>query len=110
MPFPRQRSTSYKKRSRRTPSGRKVMHYSQAPGSKHTCAICTSVLRGVARKNKRLPRLTKTQRRPERKFGGILCANCVEQIIKEKTRLETGAISREDVPLARLKYLDKLSA
>jgi len=109
MPFPRQRSRSARRHQRKTPSGKVVTHYLRTKGSKHTCAICSAILQAVAVKSKKLPRLTKTQRRPERKLAGVLCGNCVERIIKEKTRLEMGSISREDVPLSHLKYIDKLS-
>ena len=110
MPFPRQRSTSQKKKTHRTPSGRVSTLYSQGKGSKHSCAICHTLLSAVMVRSKALKRATKTQRRPERKFGGVLCASCVETLIKEKTRLETGSISREEVSLAHLKYLDRLKA
>ena len=110
MPFPRQRSTSMTKTMRRIPSGKAVMHYGRKKGARHICGVCSTLLQAVAVRSKRLHRLTKTQRRPERKFAGVLCAHCVESIVKEKTRLETGAISREDVPLSHLKYIDKMSS
>ncbi len=110
MPLPYQRNTSAKQRQRKTPSGRISVTFQRSKGDKHICAICSTTLQAVARRSKQLKRLTKTQKRPERKFAGVLCANCVQSIIKQKTRLETGAISREDVPLALLKYLDRLSA
>jgi large subunit ribosomal protein L34e len=86
------------------------MHYGRKRGAKHTCAVCSAILQATAVKSKKLARLTKTQRRPERKFGGLLCSNCVESLVKEKTRLEMGSISREDVPLKHLKYIDKMTS
>ncbi|MFH0712992.1 MAG: 50S ribosomal protein L34e [Candidatus Micrarchaeota archaeon] len=107
MPFPRHRSTSAKQRTRRTPLGRVSTTYSRKKGSKNVCAICRTILHSVMVRSKKLKRASKTQKRPERKFAGVLCGGCVEQIVKEKTRIETGAISREDVPLSHLKYFSK---
>ncbi|MBI4406458.1 50S ribosomal protein L34e [Candidatus Micrarchaeota archaeon] len=109
MPFPRHRSRSSKKHLRRVPSGRVVIHYQQGRGKKHVCAICSSRLPGVKPRSAKVKKLSKTEKRPERIFGGVLCSNCVQRLLKEKTRLETGAISAEDVALNHLKFLEKLS-
>ncbi len=109
MSFPWQRSRSSKKHMHRTPSGKTNVIYRRKRGAKHKCAICSSFLTGVPPRSK-LKRLRKTQRRPERMFGGVLCSNCVQHLVKQKTRLETGAISREDVSLNNLKFIDKLSS
>ncbi len=110
MPFPRQRSRSAKHRVRKTPGGKMSIRYKQGRGKKHKCAICPVLLQAVQPVSKKKKRLSKTEKRPERKFGGVLCGNCVSLLMKEKTRLEVGAISREEVPLNHLKYIDKLSS
>lgn len=76
---------------------------------KARCALCKKLLQAIpARSRAGLRKLSKTQKRPERVFGGVLCTQCVQQLIKEKTRLKAGVLKREGVPLSRLKYIDAL--
>lgn len=109
MVAPRLRSTSVRTRHRRSPGGKPVVIYKIRKPSRATCALCEEKLNAVPkRKGVELKKLSKTERRPERKFGGVLCASCTRAIIKFKTRLETGAISETDVPLNLLRYVNML--
>lgn len=98
-----------KKRKRKTPSGKPGVMYKRPKPSKKTCALCAGVLHGVPnRRPAALSKMTKSQRAPTRLYAGVLCAGCVEQIVKERTRLKAGFITKDDVPLDRLKYLELL--
>lgn len=109
MVAPRFRSTSVRVRHKRSPGGKRVVIYKNRKPSAATCAVCSLKLNAVPRrKGVELKKLSKTQRRPERKFGGVLCANCTRGVIKFKTRLETGAISESDVPLNLLRFVNSL--
>jgi len=100
------RSTSAKTRSRTTPSGRSIkMRKPKKPGAAH-CALCARILQAVPRRSRsQLAKLSKTEKRPERVYGGVLCAACSQQIVKEKTRLATGTLLRSEVPITHLKYI-----
>ena len=66
----------------RTPGGNVVVHYRRRKPAKAQCAVCGDVLKGVARANK-LRNLPKTDKRPERPYGGVLCSRCMRQKIRE---------------------------
>lgn len=72
------------------------------------CGLCGRKLQAVPKSPRNLLKASKTEKRPERKFGGVLCATCVETILKEKTRLSKGAIQENEVPLTHLKYIKML--
>ena len=55
-----------------------------------------------------MTKLSKTEKRPERVYGGVLCATCAQQIVKEKTRLASGVLLRSEVPITHLKYIEGL--
>ncbi len=72
---------------RKTPGNRVVKHYvKRKPGKAH-CASCGDVLKGVpqerAAKMKNMP---KSQKRPERPYGGQLCSKCLRLKLKAEIR------------------------
>ncbi len=71
------KSRTYRRVHVRTPGGRTVLHMKRRAPEKPHCADCGLVLQGVARA---LPfevgKLSKTERRPERPYGGVLCSAC----------------------------------
>ena len=98
-----------KKKMRRTPGGHTRPYYKLEKKGKGVCACCRKQLHGV--KNLSAPDLakfSKTEKRPERIFGGVLCGNCTRQIIKEKARLQSGVIGKEDVDLIHHKYISMM--
>ena len=98
-----------KKTLRRTPGGRLSVQYKPKKPSKATCPICGAKLFAVPNRSiVGMRRLAKTEKRPERVFGGVLCGNCVQQILKEKLRLQSGALTREDIGVVRMKYISML--
>ncbi|MFH0971047.1 MAG: 50S ribosomal protein L34e [Candidatus Micrarchaeota archaeon] len=109
MVAPRRRSTSSKKRSIKTPGGKVHVIYKPKRHSKPICAICATRLHGVPNRSiSGMAKLSKTQKRPERIFGGVLCGNCIRHLVKEKIRMESGNLSREEVGIVHLKYLDMM--
>ena len=81
----------------------KVIYKRDKPG-KAECAHCNARLHGVPRKQGvELAKLSKTQKRPQRPFGGILCASCTSRLIKVETRLKNGVMQpgQEDYKLLK---------
>jgi len=84
MPTPQQRSRSLRRIYRRLPSGKTAIHYERKKNKGAVCAICKKPLRGV--KTDDLFKYSKTEKRPERVFGGYLCHKCLELLIKQSLR------------------------
>ncbi len=109
MTTPARRSTSFKGISRRTPGGKTSLLGKLKKPSASRCALCGRLLAGVPRRRSSdLIRLSKTQKRPERAFGGVLCPADVAILVKEKTRLRLGEIDEHDVDITHLKYLRQM--
>jgi large subunit ribosomal protein L34e len=107
MPAPRNRQGTF--RNRASPGGKKVLKKKSEKPSKTRCALCAGVLGGVpCRAPSQLNKLAKTEKRPERPFGGVLCPKCLSQVIRDKVRLQQGIISKEDVDFRRLKFISSL--
>ncbi|MFH0922928.1 MAG: 50S ribosomal protein L34e [Candidatus Micrarchaeota archaeon] len=98
-----------KGRKRTTSRGHSSVSKNASKPSARKCALCGTKLHGVPNKSPGdLTKLAKTEKRPERVFGGVLCSGCVTRVLIEKTRLASKVITREDVPLYRLKFIDML--
>ncbi|VVB70497.1 50S ribosomal protein L34e [uncultured archaeon] len=106
MVSPRERSTSFRVRIRRTPGGNKGRISKQGKPSKAHCALTHDILHGVpTMKRGQLTKLSKTQKRPERKFGGVLSHKILRTLVKEKVRLQEGSISESEVQPTHMKYI-----
>lgn len=106
MPRPKERSRSRRKVSIRMPGGKtKVVSKKKIHPDKQRCAICKSVLQATHSDKK----MSKTQKRPERKFGGHLCHKCLDKVITHSTRLNEGVIAIDDVEIRYRPYVKKLS-
>lgn len=87
MPAPRYKSRSYKKVSKRISGNKTAIHYRRKKVSKHKCATCGALLNGVPRgRPAEMSKLAKTEKRPERPFGGYLCPKCLKRAMIEKAR------------------------
>ena len=84
MPRPALRSRSLRRIYVRTPGGNTVIHYERKRNGKAHCAICGAELNGV--KTNDLYKFSKTEKRPERKYGGVICHRCLEKLIKASVR------------------------
>lgn len=108
MPVEKRRGSA-KARHRATPGGRQSVVYKLKKHSPALCGLCGSKLHAVPRRAPpELTKLAKTERRPQRLFGGILCSRCSERILKEAVRLKYNAVKREEVPVTHLKYVAML--
>lgn len=94
-----------KKTQRKTPSGRTTTIYKNKKTGKPHCAICAKRLHGVPTE---LHKKALTEKRPERLFAGVLCGSCVQQLMKEKTRLHIKKLDKKDVPITHYNYLKQL--
>lgn len=73
------------------------------------CALCSARLHAVPKRSQgALRKLAKTQKRPQRVFGGVLCANCTRRVLMEKTRLKTGASQESELDLLRTRFIKAL--
>ncbi len=81
------RSRTFRRVYVRTPAGRNVLHHRRRKNGKPQCKDCGKELSGVARGTPaQIHRLSKTQRRPQRPYGGVLCSSCTRNLIKEQSR------------------------
>lgn len=72
---------------RRTPTGRVVIKIKKKKPRVARCACCGKPLHGIPRLNPaELRKLAKTERKPERAYGGYYCSACSRELFKEKAR------------------------
>ena len=87
MPAPRYRSRSLRKIFKRGPGNRTLIHYRKRKPSKAKCAKCGAILNGVPRgRPYEIRKLAKTEKRPERPYGGYLCPRCLRRLMIERAR------------------------
>jgi len=85
MPRPSQRSRSFRRVKVNTPSGSPRVHYLKRRPGPAKCRVCKKQLHGVPRKTPILmKKLAKTEKRPERPYGGNLCSSCTRDILRKK--------------------------
>lgn len=84
---PMYRSRSSRRIKKKLPGGRNVTHFAPRKPKAAHCAICGSELHGVPKDvTSKVRDMAKTYKRPERAFGGVLCARCTREEIKDKVR------------------------
>lgn len=76
-----------KKFKRRIPSGSVVIRRKKEKPKIAKCAWCKKPLHGVPKLSiSQMRKLSKTQKRPSRAYGGYLCSSCVREIFRENAR------------------------
>jgi len=71
----------------KTPGGENKIVYKRRKPSAAKCGKCGAILKGMPRLIPSLfNKLSKTQKRPERPYGGVFCSKCMRKKIKEKVR------------------------
>jgi len=80
-------ANKYRSRTQRrvfvkTPGGETRLTYRKRKESKQQCGECGADLKGIPRV--KISKLSKTQRRPERPYGGVLCSKCMRKKMVEK--------------------------
>jgi large subunit ribosomal protein L34e len=88
MPRPQYRSRSLRRVKKKMPGGTTRLVYDKRKPGVARCAICSIELKGIPRlrpfKARNAP---KTEKRPERAYGGFLCGSCLRLKLKEEARL-----------------------
>ncbi len=78
MPSPKERSRSWRRVHKKVAGSRTVLHYERKKPAKAKCGGCGVLLKGVPRglpyKMRTMP---KTNKRPQRPYGGVLCSACM---------------------------------
>lgn len=81
------KSRSLRRVKVKTPGNKLVTHYEQRKPDTATCSRCGVKLKGVPRLRKnQLKKKSKTEKRPSRPYGGVLCSKCSRELIKQKAR------------------------
>ena len=65
------------------------------------CAICNAKLAGTGQG-------ARTKKRPSRRFSGVLCHSCTEQVMKLKSRLDDKKLKPGQVDLAYKNYVEQV--
>ena len=90
------KSRTYRRVHVRTPGGRTVLHMKRRAPEKPHCANCRIVLHGVVRYRPfEVSKLSKTERRPERPYGGVLCSKCTRAKFTQESgnnKVEVGTL------------------
>ncbi|MFW5976886.1 MAG: 50S ribosomal protein L34e [Candidatus Nanoarchaeia archaeon] len=87
MPRGMYRSRTLRRKDVKTPGGKTVRRYKQRKPHVAHCGRCGAKLQGIPRIRASLfAKLTKSQKRPERPYGGVLCSRCLRDVIKTDTR------------------------
>lgn len=86
MPRRMFRTRSRKRKYVRTPGGRVVIHYEGEKRDFHHCARCGGIIHGIPREKDY--KLAHSERTIERYCGGMLCQNCLEEIIRARVAKE----------------------
>ena len=93
------RSTAVRKLKRRVQSGESREYYKRRlKKAKASCAICHSALRGISYG-------AKSERTPNRKFGGNLCHRCQAKVVVEAQRVREKSKSIDDVQMLYRRYV-----
>jgi len=93
MPSGKHKSRTFRRVFVKTPGNRTVLHHRKAKPKKATCSKCKKVLPGVASERPYvLRKMSKSAKRPERPYGGILCSSCTRATMKEKAKAMSTAI------------------
>jgi large subunit ribosomal protein L34e len=86
MPRKSRRSRSLRRIHVRTAKGSKLVYAKRKPSKAH-CAGCGQELHGVASARPvDMGKMSKTEKRPERPYAGMLCSKCMRLKIKESIK------------------------
>jgi len=91
MPRRMLRTRSRSRRFIRTPGGRVVIHYVDEKRGFHRCARCGGIIHGIPREKDY--KLSHSERTVERYYGGMLCQNCLEELIRARVAREWEEVS-----------------
>jgi len=81
------KSRTFRRVIKKTPSNKIVLHFVKRKHKKAICGSCGAALKGTGQETPRKHnKRSKSQKRPERPFGGVLCSSCARRTIKLMAR------------------------
>jgi large subunit ribosomal protein L34e len=87
MPRGMFKSRTFRRVATKLPGGSTTTRYLRRKPNPAHCARCGTQLHGIPRGNPAdIAKLSKTQKRPERMYGGVLCSRCLKDTIKVDAR------------------------
>ena len=87
MPSGKHKSRTLRRVKVKTPGGDNKIHYRKRKTKKLTCVVCSKQLHGIPTLiQSKFRNLAKTQKRPQRPFGGVLCSSCSRKEIISRTK------------------------
>lgn len=93
-----------KKKTRKTPSKNSTKYF-RGKNAKKRCAITKKVLVGVTHDEKKAKKQSKTQKRPNVPFGGILSSMAREKVFIEAGKVAAGIKEINDVDQKYRKFV-----
>ncbi|MBU5689924.1 MAG: 50S ribosomal protein L34e [Candidatus Aenigmatarchaeota archaeon] len=85
MTKPEYKSGSWRKRKVKVPGGSVKTHIARVKPKSAKCGKCGKPLHGIPRLRQiKFRGLAKTQKRPERPYGGVLCSACMRNNVRKK--------------------------
>ncbi len=89
MPRGMFKSRTFRRIFKKLPGGTTKLRYEQRKPQVAHCGRCGAQLHGMPRVRAQvLATMPKSQKRPERPFGGVLCSRCLRDMIKIEAREE----------------------
>lgn len=77
-----------RKTKKKLPSGINVIRFKRKKPRIARCVNCGKPLHGIPRLQPvEVGKLAKTEKGPERPFGGYYCSSCMRELFKEKARV-----------------------
>ena len=81
------KSRTFRRVKVKTPGNKVRVQYRKRKPKQAKCAGCGKALHGIPRERPyKMRNMPKTQKRPERPFGGVLCSACMRKKIKENIK------------------------
>ena len=87
MPRLSRRSRSLRRIKKKLPGGSTKLVYAKRKPGAVRCSQCNIELKGIPRLRPfKAMNTPKSKKRPERMYGGFLCANCLREKLKQEAR------------------------
>jgi large subunit ribosomal protein L34e len=87
MPRPSERTKTKKRIHVSVPGGHSSIHFRKEKVSPARCRRCGRVLSGFSRSTpSKISKLSSTEKRVERIYGGQLCPDCLRYLLKREVR------------------------
>ncbi|MBI2574659.1 50S ribosomal protein L34e [Candidatus Woesearchaeota archaeon] len=84
----KQKSRTLRRVFKKTPGGRTIVAYVKRKPKKLYCSNCGKELMGMKQlRPYKMASTPKTEKRPERPYGGVLCSRCTRRRIIESARM-----------------------